>query len=317
MRSVMVGSRFCRVDPCPPAPRPSRHRKLEPSDLAGLLARDAHGWSESTCQPAGTAASSPAASRVDLSALQPARMHPCTADDRGPRAEPGRTGRMADRARRTRSRAASTTCQARLPVRDVLRRPGVSLPESADEGPPGRDRPRPHRAPRRSRHRSLRPRPLFGGSGARWSSSTAVSRPGVVSHKGKDFAVAFPWYTEQLRRRHRLVFNFSVDELPPEAKAEQQFAARTGLRSHTVLPMAVGDRSRSAPSGVASVTGVRVWSREFLSRLELLASVFAAGPLPPPRRGAHHGRRGAEPRDPPRAPERGRACSTATGGSSR
>ena len=96
----------------------------------------------------------------------------------------------------------------------------------------------------------------------------------MASLQGKDFAVDFPWYTEQIRRGHRLVFNFSVDELPPEAKAEREFAARTGLRSHTVLPVAVGDRVLGA-LGVASVTKVRVWSREFLSRMELLAGVVA------------------------------------------
>ena len=101
-----------------------------------------------------------------------------------------------------------------------------------------------------------------------------ISRPGVVNLKGVDFAVAFPWYTEELRQGHRLVFNFIVDELPPEAKAERDFVARTGLLSHTVLPVAVGDRILGA-LGVASVTKARVWSREFLSRMELLAGVVA------------------------------------------
>ena len=238
--------------------------------------------------------------------------HPSTADDeasRGTREDRKDGGRAGERGRERRRRPPGTA-----PLRDVLRRPDVSPPESADEGPPSRDRPRPHELldvldiDRCSLG-------LFSADQRSLVIEHTATRPGVVSHKGKDFAVAFPWYTEELRRGHRLVFNFMVDELPPEAKAEREFAARTGLLSHTVLPVAVGDRILGA-LGVASVTKVRVWSREFLSRMELLAAVVGPGPVPPPRGGAHHGRRGAEPRNPPRPAERGCWCSTATGGSS-
>jgi transcriptional regulator with GAF, ATPase, and Fis domain len=99
------------------------------------------------------------------------------------------------------------------------------------------------------------------------------ARPGVAALQG-DLAPLLPWWTEQLRRGQRMVFSFVSQELPPEAEAERRFAADSGLKSHTVLPLAVGEEVMGA-FGVASFSRARTWPTEFLDRLELLASVFA------------------------------------------
>jgi transcriptional regulator with GAF, ATPase, and Fis domain len=100
------------------------------------------------------------------------------------------------------------------------------------------------------------------------------ARNGIPDLRGEDLSLRLPWWTEQLRSGRRMAFTLTLDELPPEAEAERQFVVETGLRSHTSLPLVVGDRMLGA-LGVASFSGPRTWTPEFLSRLELLASVFA------------------------------------------
>jgi formate hydrogenlyase transcriptional activator len=101
-----------------------------------------------------------------------------------------------------------------------------------------------------------------------------AARPGIATNRGEDLAAQLPWWTEQLRQGRRMVFDLVSADLPPEAEAERLFVATEGIRSHTVLPLAVGNDVLGA-LGVATFTRDRSWSQEFLERLELLASEFA------------------------------------------
>jgi transcriptional regulator with GAF, ATPase, and Fis domain len=103
----------------------------------------------------------------------------------------------------------------------------------------------------------------------------SAAKPPVPAHaKTFDFVVSLPWYAQQLREGRRLVFNFAIDELPPEAEAERRYVAESGLRSHMVLPLVAGESILGA-LGVASFRKPRTWPPEFLARMDLLASVFA------------------------------------------
>jgi formate hydrogenlyase transcriptional activator len=102
------------------------------------------------------------------------------------------------------------------------------------------------------------------------------ARPGVPTYRGQDLAGLLPWWTEQLRQGRRMAFDFLADELPADAEAERRFVADTGMRSHTVLPLVVGEDVIGA-LGVATFAAPRRWSSAFLRRLELLASEFAYG----------------------------------------
>ena len=231
--------------------------------------------------------------------------HPLHKQTTRPRAEPGRTGRdggrAGERGRERRGRPPGTA-----PVRDLLRRPDVSPPESADEGPPGRDRPRPHRAPRRARHRSVLPRPVFGGSalpGHRAHRLTARGR----EPQGKG-----------LRRRLSLVHGRAPAGSSAGLQLHGRRAAaggegRAGVRGSDGPAVAHGAARggrRSYPRRPRG--GQRHEGSRLVARVPVAHGAARRrrrpGPLPPPRGGAHHGRRGAEPRHPPRPAERGRGA---------
>ena len=102
------------------------------------------------------------------------------------------------------------------------------------------------------------------------------ARPGIRPPEfGIELATALPWYTEQVRRGQRIVLPRLPEGLPQEARAELAYVASTGMKSHVILPLVV-DREIVGSLGIGTFCRHREFPPEFLSRLELVASVFAS-----------------------------------------
>jgi len=83
-----------------------------------------------------------------------------------------------------------------------------------------------------------------------------------------------PWLTREILNGHTIQFT-SVDELPAEAAVDKENIRRLGLKSDLSLPLLVGGK----PVGVLSFGTFktqRLWPERLVSRLRLLAHVFAS-----------------------------------------
>jgi formate hydrogenlyase transcriptional activator len=89
-----------------------------------------------------------------------------------------------------------------------------------------------------------------------------------------DLARALPWYTAELRAGRPVIVPHVPHGVPPEAATELEFAASIGIKSNLSLPLKAGGEVLGV-LGFDYLTTYRSWSLEFLSRLELLASVYA------------------------------------------
>ena len=89
-----------------------------------------------------------------------------------------------------------------------------------------------------------------------------------------DLALALPWYVGELREGRAVILPHLPEALPPEAVAERAFASGIGLKSAFALPLKAGGEVVGG-LGFDYLTAYRRWSPELLSRLELLASVYA------------------------------------------
>jgi transcriptional regulator with GAF, ATPase, and Fis domain len=89
-----------------------------------------------------------------------------------------------------------------------------------------------------------------------------------------DLAQALPWYAGELRAGRAVIVPRVPHGFPPEAVAELEFAAAIGLKSNVTLPLKAGGEVLGV-LGWDHLSAYRSWSPEFLSRLELLASVYA------------------------------------------
>jgi transcriptional regulator with GAF, ATPase, and Fis domain len=88
-------------------------------------------------------------------------------------------------------------------------------------------------------------------------------------------ATALPWYTGELRAGRCIALPRILEGLPEDARGERGYAESTGIKSHVGLPLEV-DREIVGSLGIATFHRHREFSPEFLSRLELAASVFAS-----------------------------------------
>jgi formate hydrogenlyase transcriptional activator len=89
-----------------------------------------------------------------------------------------------------------------------------------------------------------------------------------------DLAQALPWYVGELREGRAVILPHLPEALPPEAVAERAFSSGIGLKSAFALPLKAGGEVVGG-LGFDYLTAYRHWSPELLSRLELLASVYA------------------------------------------
>ena len=89
-----------------------------------------------------------------------------------------------------------------------------------------------------------------------------------------DLARALPWYVSQVRAGRTMVLRKPLEDLPPEAEAERQAVGALGLKSGVLLPLRAGGQVLGA-LGVDHLNTPCSWPPELLSRLELLAGVYA------------------------------------------
>jgi transcriptional regulator with GAF, ATPase, and Fis domain len=109
-----------------------------------------------------------------------------------------------------------------------------------------------------------------------YTTTHGYSRPGIRPPEfGLEMATALPWYTEQVHRGRRVVLQRLPEDLPEEARGEFSFVASVGMRSHVTLPLEV-DREIVGSLGIATFHRHRDFPPDFLSRLELVASVLAS-----------------------------------------
>jgi formate hydrogenlyase transcriptional activator len=112
--------------------------------------------------------------------------------------------------------------------------------------------------------------------GASLQITHAYARPGVAPPEfGVELADSLPWYAEQVRQARTLVLPRMPDDLPEEARSERAYAARIAMKSHLLLPLVV-DREIVGCLALGSFRRHREFPPDFLSRLELVASVLAA-----------------------------------------
>ncbi|HQZ15867.1 MAG TPA: sigma 54-interacting transcriptional regulator, partial [Vicinamibacteria bacterium] len=92
---------------------------------------------------------------------------------------------------------------------------------------------------------------------------------------GIDLAGVFPWYAAEVRKGRRLVYAHLPRGLPREAASEAAYVAQSGMKSHLIIPLDV-DKEIVGCLAMATFREYREFSPQFLSRIEVLASIFAS-----------------------------------------
>jgi transcriptional regulator with PAS, ATPase and Fis domain len=99
--------------------------------------------------------------------------------------------------------------------------------------------------------------------------------PGVSPYLlGVDLAAALPWYGAALRAGRPVILPHLPLDLPPEAAEERELTVAVGIKSNITLPLKAGGVVLGA-LGWDFLAAHRSWSPDLISRLELLASVYA------------------------------------------
>jgi transcriptional regulator with GAF, ATPase, and Fis domain len=93
-------------------------------------------------------------------------------------------------------------------------------------------------------------------------------------YHGTDLAQTFPWYVGELRAGRSVILRCAPEDVPTEAAAERAFVTQSGLKSTIALPLMVGTELLGV-LGADHFAEPCDWSGEAVSRLELLASVYA------------------------------------------
>jgi len=86
---------------------------------------------------------------------------------------------------------------------------------------------------------------------------------------------SFPWYFQQLQRGHDVVVGNLAAELPAQAAAEREYAARVGMRAIMTLPLAVAGRIQCVIS-TGDFTRPREWTPIDVNRLRIIGEILAS-----------------------------------------
>lgn len=104
--------------------------------------------------------------------------------------------------------------------------------------------------------------------------ASAAARGFAPNPQGQ-FGADFAWFVGALRAGKVVALPRLPEDLPPQAKAEAEYCARIGLRSHLSIPL----RARGRVVGVISFARLRAeasgWSAETITRLTILGEIFA------------------------------------------
>jgi len=101
-----------------------------------------------------------------------------------------------------------------------------------------------------------------------------VKRSGVESHPPRTVWQSFPWYFQQLLRGRDVVFGNLLGELPAQASAEREYAARVGMQAIMTLPLAVGGSVQCVIS-TGDFTRPRAWTPIDVNRLRIIGEILA------------------------------------------
>jgi transcriptional regulator with GAF, ATPase, and Fis domain len=86
-------------------------------------------------------------------------------------------------------------------------------------------------------------------------------------------ASRLPWYVQQLAGGRPVILSRIPDDLPPEATAEREYCARTGLRSNLTVPLEARDGVRYC-LGIGALRDTRRLPEALVSRLRLVGDLF-------------------------------------------
>jgi signal transduction histidine kinase len=116
---------------------------------------------------------------------------------------------------------------------------------------------------------------LFTGESSRLETTHSWARPGLPPVLGGIWpTAAFTWLFELGREGRPLVFA-SLDDLPPEAKADRLSYQSIGVRSHVAQPLMIAGELAGF-LGFACLRQERTWPEDLLSRMRALADIFAS-----------------------------------------
>jgi PAS domain S-box-containing protein len=84
----------------------------------------------------------------------------------------------------------------------------------------------------------------------------------------------FPWGQKHAQAK-KVVAVSSVDDMPAEAAVDQAGMLHFGIKAVLDIPLFVGEHPTFGVLGFSDVLTERVWSKELIQRLELVAQIFA------------------------------------------
>ena len=82
-----------------------------------------------------------------------------------------------------------------------------------------------------------------------------------------------PWYKQQMLAGKIASFS-SLEELPPEAVQDREFARQLGIKSNLCIPLTVGGARSIGLIGFNTIQAERNWPKELVERLQLVAEIF-------------------------------------------
>ena len=89
----------------------------------------------------------------------------------------------------------------------------------------------------------------------------------------KSISELCPWVLQRLRGGHPAVIH-DVEDMPAKAALDQASFKRSGVRAHLSMPLRVAERVDGAIT-FAGLRAARDWPEEFVTRIGVLAEVFA------------------------------------------
>jgi len=101
-----------------------------------------------------------------------------------------------------------------------------------------------------------------------------ICRPGIDATATEVPTGEFPWSRDRALRGQVVCFS-RVDDLPPEASADQASYRRRGIKSMVLVPL-IATGVRIGVLGLTSVRAERCWSDGIVERLRLLSEILTA-----------------------------------------
>jgi PAS domain S-box-containing protein len=98
--------------------------------------------------------------------------------------------------------------------------------------------------------------------------------PGIRPLPPTVTGILFPWYTRMLNAKKAVVVSKLLEDLPPEAEVERQFALREGIKSTLIVPLEIGG-SVIGGMGFTAFHSERSWPDDLVQRLRFVGEIFA------------------------------------------